>query len=58
MSVEGPGLQHALKFGERLRTGESRALSPEESEAMWEETDRQMAELEGLVAHKFGGPKL
>lgn len=57
-SVEDPGLQHALKFGERLRTGESRALSPEESEAMWEETDRQMEELEGLVAHKFGGPKL
>jgi hypothetical protein len=58
MSVEDPGLQHALKFGERLRTGESRALSPEESEVMWEETDRQMAELEELVAHKFGRPKL
>jgi hypothetical protein len=47
-----------LKFGERLRTGESRALSPEESEAMWEETDRQMAELEKVVGEKFGDPKL
>jgi hypothetical protein len=57
MSVEDPGLQHALKFSERLRTGESRIYSPEETKAMWEKRDRQMAELERLVAQKFGGPK-
>lgn len=57
MTVEDPGLQDAMRFSERLRTGESRILSPEESKAAWEESDKQMAELQRLVAQKFGGPK-
>jgi len=57
MTVEDPGLQDAMQFSERLRTGESRILSPEESKAAWEESDRQMADLQRLVAQKFGGPK-
>jgi hypothetical protein len=57
MTVEDPGLQDAMQFSERLRTGESRILSPEESRAAWEESDRQMADLQRLVAQKFGGPK-
>jgi hypothetical protein len=57
MSIEDPGLQHALKFSERLRTGESRVFSPEETKASWTESDRQIAELQSLVAEKFGGLK-
>jgi hypothetical protein len=57
MSIEDPGLQHALEFSERLRTGESRVFSPEETKASWTETDRQIAELRSLVAEKFGGLK-
>jgi hypothetical protein len=57
MPIEDPGLQHALKFSERLRTGESRVFSPEETKASWTESDRQIAELQSLVAEKFGGLK-
>jgi hypothetical protein len=57
MTAEDPGLQDAMQFGERLRTGKSRILSPEESKAAWKESDRQMAELQQLVTQKFGGPK-
>jgi hypothetical protein len=57
MSIEDPGLQHALNFSERLRTGESRVLSPEETQVSWTESDRQIAELQRLVAEKFGGLK-
>jgi hypothetical protein len=57
MSIDDPGLQHALKFSERLRAGESRVFSPEETKASWTESDRQIAELQSLVAEKFGGLK-
>jgi hypothetical protein len=57
MTVEDPGLRDAMQFSERLRTGQSRILSPEESKAAWQESDRRMAELQRLVAQKFGGPK-
>jgi hypothetical protein len=55
-SVKDPGLQDVLKFGERLKTGQSRIFTPEETKASWAESDKQMKKLDRRVARKFGCP--
>lgn len=57
MTVEDPGLQDAMQFSERLRTGESHILSPKETKADREEAARQVAELQQLTVQKFSSLK-
>ena len=54
MTVDDPGLKDAMQFSDRLRTGKASILTPEEDKARWEESDRQIAELQRLAAQKFG----
>src|ERR1700759_4363698 len=57
-TVADPGLDEARRFSEELLRGDVRILTPAEDEAAWQESDRRMAELEEMMAEKFGTLKL
>lgn len=56
MTIDDPGLQEAIHFGESVRAETSRVFSPDESRLAWEKNDREIAGLQQLMAAKFGAP--